>query len=64
MMMMMIAATTTTTTTTNLIHTAQFDTKGIPTALYIVKKYVGTQYIHILTYMKQSYSYTYTCLHI
>ena len=33
-------------------------------ALYIVIKYIQTQYVHIWTYMKQSYSHTYTCLHI
>ena len=48
-----------------LIYIAQFDTNGTLTALYIVIKYIQTQYIHIIwTYMKQSYSYAYTCLHI
>ena len=45
MMMMLITTTTTTaattiTTTINLIYIAQFDNKGIPTALYIVIKYI------------------------
>ena len=44
----------------NLIYIEQFDTDGILTALYIVIKYIRTQYMHIWTYMKQSYSYTYT----
>ena len=48
----------------NLIYIAQFNTKGILTALYIVIKYMQMQYMHIWTYMKQSCSYTYTCLHI
>ena len=47
-----------------LIYIAQFDTNGILTALYTVIKYIQTQYMHIWTYMKQSCSYTYTCLHI
>ena len=47
-----------------LIYIAQFDTNGILTALYIVIQYIQMQYVHIRTYMKQSYSYTYTCLHI
>ena len=48
----------------NLIYIAQFDTNGILTALYIVITYIQMQYVHVWTYMKQSYKYTYTCLHI
>ena len=48
----------------NLIYMAQVDTNGNVTALYIVTKYIQAQYMHISTYMKQSYSYTYTCVHI
>ena len=48
----------------NLIYIAQFDTNGILTALYIVIMYIQMQYVHVWTYMKQSYKYTYTCLHI
>ena len=48
----------------NLIYIAQFDTNGILTSLYIVITYIQMQYVHIWTYMKQSYKYTYTCLHI
>ena len=48
----------------NLIYIAQFDTNSILTALYIVITYIQMQYVHVSTYMKQSYSYTYTCLHI
>ena len=48
----------------NLIYIAQFDTNGILTALYIVIQDIQMQYVHIWTNMKQSYSYTYTCLHI
>ena len=48
----------------NLMCMAQFDTNSILTALYIVIKYIQTQYMHIWTYMKQSCSYTDTCLHI
>ena len=47
-----------------LIHIALFDTNGILTALYIIMKYIQTQSMHIWTYVKQSYLYTYTCLHI
>ena len=50
-------------TITNLIYIAQFDTKSILTALYIVIKDIQTQYMHIWTYIKQSYSYTYAFLH-
>ena len=49
---------------TNLLYIVQFDTNGILTALYIVIKYIQTQYMHIWTYMKQLSSYTFTCLHI
>ena len=38
----------------------QFDTNSILTALYIVIKYIQMHYMHIWTYMKQSYPYTYT----
>ena len=48
----------------NLIYIAQFDTNGILTALYIVITYIQMQYVHVWTCMKQSYKYTYTCLHI
>ena len=48
----------------NLIYIVQFDTKGTHTALYIVITYIQLQYVCIWTYMKPSYSYTYTCLHI
>ena len=48
----------------NLIHIVQFDTNGILTALYIVIMYIQMQYVHVWTYAKQSYKYTYTCLHI
>ena len=48
----------------NLIYIAQFDTNGILTALYIVIAYIQMQYVHVCTYAKQSYKYTYTCLHI
>ena len=41
----------------NLI--AQVDTIGIVTALHIVITYMQTQYIHIWTNIKQSYSDTY-----
>ena len=56
MMMIMIIITTTTTTTIiiilimiiiNLIYKAQFDPKGILTALYIVITYIQMQYVHI-----------------
>ena len=46
----------------NPFYIAQFDTNGIFTALHIVIMYIQTQYMHIWTYMKQSYSYTYTSL--
>ena len=46
----------------SLIYIAQFDTNGILTALYIKCKQM--QYMHIWTYMKQSYSYTFSRLHI
>ena len=49
---------------TNLIYIVQFDTNGILTALYIVITYIQMQYVHVWTYMKQSYKYTYTCLNI
>ena len=39
----------------NLIYIAQFDTNGILTALYIVITYIQMQYVHVWTYMKQSY---------
>ena len=45
----------------NLIYIAHFDTNGILTALYIVRQFKQMWYVHIWTYMKQSYSYTYTC---
>ena len=49
----------------NLIYIAQFDTNGILTALYIVIHYMYTNAIRAhMNNMKQSYSYTYTCLHI
>ena len=48
----------------NLIYIVQFNTNGILTALYIVIKYIQTQYMHIWRYMKQLCSYTYACLHI
>ena len=48
----------------NLIYIVQFDTNGILTALYIVITYIQMQYVHVWTYMKQSYEYTYTCLNI
>ena len=48
----------------NLSYIAQFDTKGILTALYIVITYIRMQYVHVCTYAEQSYKYTYTCLHI
>ena len=48
----------------NIIYIAQFDTNGILTVLYIVITYIQMQYVHVWTYMKQSYKYTYTCLHI
>ena len=48
----------------NLIYIAQFDTNGILTALYIVITNIQMQYVHVCTYVKQSYKYTYTCLHI
>ena len=48
----------------NLIHIAQFDTNGILTSLYIVITYIQLQHVHVWTYMKQSYPYIYTCLHI
>ena len=48
----------------NLIYIAQFDSKGNLTALHIVIKHIQTQYMHIWTYIKQSYSCTYTCLRI
>ena len=48
----------------NLIYIAQFDTNGILTALYIVITYIQMQYVHVCTYAKQFYKYTYTCLHI
>ena len=48
----------------NLIYIAQFDTYGILTALYIVIVYVQMQYVHVWTCMKQSYPFTYICLHI
>ena len=31
----------------NLIYIVQFDTNGIPTALYIVITYIQMQYVHI-----------------
>ena len=31
----------------NLIYIAQFDTKGILTALYIVITYIQMQYVHV-----------------
>ena len=43
----------------NLIYIAQFDTNGIFTALYVVITYIQMQYMHVWTYMKQSYKYTY-----
>ena len=48
----------------DLIYIAHFDSNGILTALYKDIKHIQTQYMHIWTYMKQSYSCTYTCLHI
>ena len=48
----------------NLIYIAQFDTNGILTALYIVIAYIQMQYAHVWPYVKQSYKYTCTCLHI
>ena len=42
----------------NLIYIAQFHINCILTAMYIVIKYIQMQYVHICTYMKQSYSYT------
>ena len=48
----------------NLIYIAQFNTNGILTALYVVIMYIQMQCVRIWTYMKQSYSYTHTCLHI
>ena len=48
----------------NLIYIAQFDTNGILTALYIVITYIQMQHVHVCTYAKQPYKYTYTCLRI
>ena len=41
---------------TNLIYIAHFDTNGILRALFIVIKYIQTQYMYIWTYMKQSFT--------
>ena len=40
----------------NLIYIAQFDTNGVLTVLSIVIKYIQMQYVHVWTYIKQSYS--------
>ena len=48
----------------NLNYIVQFDINGILTALYIVMEYIQTQYMHVWTYLKHSYSYIYTGLHI
>ena len=47
----------------NLIYKAQFDTNGILTALYIVITYIQMQYVHVWTYMKQSYCSGVQCTH-
>ena len=37
----------------NLIYTAQFDTNGILTVLYIVITHIQMQYVHVCTYAEQ-----------
>ena len=46
---------------TNLIHIAQFDTNGMLTALYIVKKYMQTHYVHLCM---DIFAHIYRCTHI
>ena len=49
----------------NVIFLAQFDTDGILAALYIVIKYIQTQYMHMWTYMSNHiHTQSYTCLDI
>ena len=62
MMMMIIIIIIIITIIINLIYIAQFNTSSILTALYIAIQYIQMQYVHIRTYMKQSYSNTHTFL--